>query len=138
MRGVVIFSAALMLVPISVGASGESYRYVASAQIEDPFVSGVGAFCENEVDGAPASGGVCHVPVSPGEMLRVSVLDDVNGAIDFQVDQFEASNGIVQEGCAHEIDAHGSVQFVVPDGCSEISIFLGSGGVVGTIEIERL
>jgi hypothetical protein len=137
MRGVVIFSAALMLVPVTLAADQESYRYVAGTAIDTELLSGAGTCTEEIVE--PSLGGICGIAVAPGESLRVSVVDDVNGDIPFYVALYgEPAEPFALAACAPEIAGAGAVTIAIPEGCETVDVYVGAPGIVGTILIERL
>lgn len=119
MRSVVLLSAALIVVPTALAADVEEYRY---AECDVPAL-------------APAIGSLCGIEVAPGEEVRISVSDEMNGAIGFFL-RFEGEASL--ECAAPAIDAEGSITIVVPEGCSALDVSIGPEGTLGSIRVERL
>lgn len=127
--------------PSTLAMEEQSWRYVAATETTPRHRSGCSTY-EN-LDVRVAVGGACLVPVTPGESVRIRVVDDLRGA---DVG-FDAAFATIVEtplvivmlqsvtDCGSIVTATGAVDLVVPDGCTHLDVRLLAGATTGTLSI---
>lgn len=81
-------------------------------------------------------GGQCDFRVRPGDMARVSVVDDVFGAdVGFSAMPLASVGEGALDFCADGVHATGSTALLIPNGCSGLAVLVDLGGTIGTITV---
>lgn len=137
MRPLAAVIAALILLPVAFASSVESYRYVTGTRLDESGIQASGA-CTSDLGAGVTIGGTCQIPVSGGETVRISVVDDVRGDVPYTL-SFQADAPFIgtPTACANHIDAIGPTVVTIAPTCTVMSVFVDVGGLVGTITIEH-